>query len=345
MDLPERKRRVLKAIIENYIKTAEPVGSKAIAGSLENSVSSATIRNDMSELEELGYLEKPHVSAGRIPSNQAYRLYVNELMERYRVANDELESIRNQLSDKMRELDNIMMSASRVVSQLTNHTTVSMIAGRNRQTVRKIEIIPVDDGITYALVLVTQNNVKSHMIRLPAPVGPSTAAVLSTAFNMGIAENRLSSILPSLAMSAGEHSLIYYFAEKIFEYISESESEACDSDVYVEGAAMLLNNREYQDADRMRELLEYLSDRNRLRSLVPQTEPDRINIKIGPENSDPTLRDASFIYTTYDIDEGVHGIIGVIAPTRMDYARACAVLNAFAQSLKRDDNLTDGRKY
>ena len=132
MELPERKRQILKAIVESYIETAEPVGSKMIAGVFSQPISSATIRNEMSELEELGFLEKPHVSAGRVPSYAAYRLYVDELMESYRVTTGEIERLQAAMRSRLRELDNIMVNASRIVSHFTDHTSVSIVdrAGR-----------------------------------------------------------------------------------------------------------------------------------------------------------------------------------------------------------------------
>ena len=175
MELPKRKKRILKAIVESYIDTAEPVGSKTLVNSFDGPISSATIRNEMSELEELGFLEKPHVSAGRIPSYAAYRLYVNELMERHRVATDELEAMRLMMQAKMREIDNIMVSASKVLSEMTQHTAVSMISRSGGSQVKKCELIDVDGGYTYAVVLVTGSEVKNKMllVGLPDDIGYS----------------------------------------------------------------------------------------------------------------------------------------------------------------------------
>ena len=151
MELTERKKKVLRSIVDLYIRTAEPVGSKAIAELPDMNYSSATIRNEMSELEELGYLEKPHVSAGRVPSYAAYRLYVNELMDRHRLASAELEAMRLRMESKMRELDDIMVSASKVVSEMTRHTAVSMITRSQRETIRKCQLITVDgEGLNMA---------------------------------------------------------------------------------------------------------------------------------------------------------------------------------------------------
>jgi len=333
MELHDRKRRILKAIIENYIDTAEPVGSKMLAVSFDRPISSATIRNEMSELEEMGYLEKPHVSAGRVPSYAAYRFYVNELMDRHRIAAAELEELQRKLQDKMREMDNIMVTASKVVSEMTNHTSVSMVTRRENGKVKKCELITVDGGYTYAVVLVTDSTVKSRMFRLPGPVEPSTAAVLSTAINLAISENRLSYLLPSVSQSMGMGSNVHELTRMILDFISQTEGEQAMSDFYVEGAARLLNNREYQDTQRARELLEYISDQGKMQQLIDPDAPNLVNVRIGPELEQPSMRDASLVFSTYRIDEHTQGIIGVVAPTRMDYAAVYTKLAAFAQAM------------
>lgn len=334
MELPLRQRRILKAIIEYYIDTAEPVGSKMLANSFDQPISSATIRNEMSELEELGYLEKPHVSAGRVPSYSAYRFYVNELMDRHRVVSSELDEIRRQMQTKMRELDNIMISASRVVSEMTRRTSVSAVANREAGQVRKCELITVDGGESYAIVLMTGSTVKTKMVRPVIPVEPSTAAMLATAINLSISEERMANLLPAMLQSAGSNSPLYDLAVKVVEFIRHTEEECSKiSDVYVGGAARLLDNVEYQDAQRVRELLESLADHRALRELIDSATPGHMQIRIGPELAEPRLRDASLVFTSYEIDRNTRGIIGILAPTRMDYADVCAKLTAFVRAV------------
>ncbi len=323
MELPERKRRILKAIVENYIETAEPVGSKTLADSFDVPISSATIRNEMSELEEMGYLEKPHVSAGRIPSYAAYRLYVNEL----------LEAMRLMMQSKMREIDNIMISATKVVSEMTRHTAVSMIAHQGGAKIKKCELITVDGGSTYAVVLVTESDVKNRMIRLSQPVEPSTAAMLNTAINLAISEDRLAYLLPSVAQGMGHDSPIFQLITQVMDFIRETEQGGGKSEVYIDGAARLLDNREYQDTQRAQELLEYFSDRSRVSQLLDGDTGNLINVRIGPELRDPSVRDASLVFTSYPIDENTRGVVGIIAPARMDYADVCAKLAAFVQAI------------
>ena len=333
MELPERKRQILKAIVENYINTAEPVGSKMIAGAFAQPISSATIRNEMSELEELGFLEKPHVSAGRVPSYAAYRLYVDELMDRYRMAAGEVERLQAEMRSRLRELDSIMVNASRIVSHFTDHTSVSIVDRAGGASVKKIQLVSIDD-MTYAVVLVTENNAKNKVLRLPAPLSESEAEVLGRALNLALAEDRLTALVAGLRSMASPAGALF-LAEKVAELVREVESEAHTADVYIDGAARLLQNREYQDPEKARDLLDYLSDRRKMGELARNEAPYVINIRIGPENEEPRLRDVSFVFTAYDIDERTHGIVGVVGPTRMDYSRIIARLSAIARQLSR----------
>ncbi len=333
VDLQERKRRILKAIIESYIDTAEPVGSKLLAGSFAQSISSATIRNEMSELEEMGYLEKPHVSAGRVPSYAAYRFYVNELMDRHATAAAEVEQLRCNLQEKMRELDNMLITASKVISEMTNHTAVSMIKRNDASKVKKCELITADEGYSYAVVLLSESSVKNRMFRMSTPIEPSTATMLSTAINMAISEQRLAQLLPFIAQSMGTQSTVYEFCRLILEFVEQVESEGSHAEVYVEGAARMLGHREYQDAQRAREVLEYIADQNKMQRLMSVDFHNLVNVRIGPELEQPSMRDTSFVYSTYPIDEHTQGVVGIIAPTRMDYATVCLKLSAFAQAM------------
>lgn len=333
MDMQDRKRRILKAIVENYIDTAEPVGSKSLATSFDRPISSATIRNEMSELEEMGYLEKPHVSAGRVPSYAAYRLYVNELMDRSASIAAEINAIRAELESKIHELDDLAYTASRVMSAMTNHTTVSAVKSSGAH-VKKVELIPVD-SFSYAVVLITDSEVKSRMFRSYESVDPSAAAMLSTAMNLALTENRLEYLLPSIARSMGTDAPAFRLADSVLKFIEEVEREGDGTKVHVEGAEKLLNMREYQDAGKARELMEYLSDSGKIMDMLEEAGDMPISIKIGPELGEPRAKDASFVFTTYDIDRHTKGIIGIVAPTRMDYAKACAHLAAFKQAVRQ----------
>ena len=343
--LPERKQMILKAIIENYISSAEPVGSKALIGSLDKPLSSATIRNEMSELEEMGLLEKQHVSSGRIPSNLAYRFYVDQLMDRYRMAARELERLRAEMERRMSEMDNALLAASRLVSRLTNQASVALAVGESGEEVRKIELIPMNDtGMQYALVLICSTSVRNKALSLKSPVTPESASTLTGFFNMALSDGRLERLQGVIEQSFGEDSPLSALSKQVLDFVRESSSVRQSTEFYLEGASKLLLNREYQDVKKAGELLDYVGDPKSISELTHGVLPGRINIRIGPENGEPVMNEASFVFTTYDFDRGRKGIIGVIAPTRMDYSRVSAQLAAFVKTLDDIQHKGKGEK-
>ena len=332
--LPDRKQMILKAIIENYITSAEPVGSKALMGSFGKPLSSATIRNEMSELEEMGLLEKQHVSSGRVPSNLAYRLYVDQLMDHYRMAALELERMRSEMQAKLNEMDSILMAASRAISKITNHTAVALSTPAPEESVRRIELIPMEStGRIYALVLICENSVRNRVIRLSTPVPPENVSAFTGFINLALAEGRLDRLPSLIAQSFGEGSPFTLLLKEVLDFMEGSRSERPGFELYLEGASKLLQNREYQDARKAGELLDHLAEPERIRELAQNALPGQINIRIGPENEDPVMEDASFVFTTYDLEGGSRGIIGIVAPKRMDYSKASAQLSAFTKML------------
>ena len=183
MELSERKKQILRAVVENYIQTAEPVGSKAIVASAGLKVSSATIRNEMAELENLGYLEQPHTSAGRIPSPKGYRLYVNELMEEHRLTMQEAEKINEALNLKIREMDQVMSEAGKIISQLTKYPTFALTKGNSKVVIRRYDLLMVEENAFIAVVMTDNSVVKNKLIRMPDALSDTQLQLLSAVLN------------------------------------------------------------------------------------------------------------------------------------------------------------------
>jgi heat-inducible transcriptional repressor len=332
--LSDRKMMILKAIIENYIDTAEPVGSKSLMASFDRPISSATIRNEMSELEEMGLLEKQHVSSGRVPSAAAYRLYVDQLMDRYRIAALELERMRREMELRLSEMNGILVRASRLLSAVTDHTAVALSTRSAGEQVRRVELIPMDQtGETYALVVIGESTVRNKVLRPEQPVPTESVSVLTGLINMALSEDRLDTLPMLITASFGDGSAFTALAREVLAFIDESSAGREVHELYLEGASKLLRNREYQDTHKAGLLLDHLADPETVRELVNGGVPGQINIRIGPENEDPAMQDASFIFTTYKLGGGNQGVIGIVAPQRMDYARASARLAAFVRTL------------
>ena len=334
MELSERKKQILKAIIGDYIRTAEPVGSKALTEGHALPFSSATIRNEMSELEEMGYLEKPHTSAGRIPSPRGYRLYVDELMEQPQDTGEEAPSLQSMMQTKVRELDRLIQEAGRLISSLTNYASVAVTPAMTQISIRQFEIIAVDK-MNFVIVVVTDSGtVKNKMVRTIANVSKDEAELLTYVLNQTLTGLPLSHITAErfdiVRRAAGLTALL----APVAEYIAELIEELSDQKVFLEGTNKLLRFPEYRDMHKAQVLLDYMEDDRR--HLLPATRKiDGIQFFIGPENGENPLSDTSAIYAKYDIGKIGQGVIGIVGPTRMDYAKLSAQLSRFAKGLNK----------
>ena len=332
VELTDRKKKILRAVVESYIQTAEPVGSKALAELAGLKVSSATIRNDLADLTEEGYLEQPHTSAGRIPSPKGYRLYVNELMEEQRL------SLEEALHLKMQELDKVIGQAGRMVSQLTNYPAFALAEGVRRLTIRRFDLILVDSASFIAVVMTDSSVVKNKLFRLPADLSEPQLQLLTTLLNTAFVGKTLDQLTPEL-MRVAEHaagssygliSLVVSFAMEVLDALENSP-------VYTAGASHLLDHPEYQDVGKAQKLMSYLTEDKSLAQALalPALEGDDTKILIGPENVADELKDTSVVLASYDIGDGMKGVIGVVGPTRMDYAKVAAKLSYVADGLSK----------
>lgn len=337
MSLGERKKRILKAIIDEYIENAEPVGSKSIAARAELSLSPATIRNEMSDLEELGYLEQPHISAGRVPSTAGYRLYVDELMNRYKLSINELDALNAGLRLRMQELDRLIRDAGRAVSQLTDYPTYALMASTSELSIRKFDLIYVDPRTVILVVVTNTAQVKNKYLHSGFNVTDEEVSALSALLNRtfaGLTLDKISlSLIKQTERMAGN---LASFVEPVMNFAAEIMSEGADGDVFVGGVSKILSHPEYRDPDKARRLLDYLSSdgREMVRSSPFDDAGGAVHIRIGSENKAEELRDASVVYRTYGAGH-VKGVIGVVGPTRMDYARVAANLNYFVEGLNK----------
>ena len=350
MDLSERKKKIMRAIVEEYIETAEPVSSKSIVENAGLGISSATVRNEMAELEELGYLEKPHTSAGRIPSALGYRIYVNELMRRQKLSLEETETINAGLKDKMLQLDKVVSDAGRLTSMLTNYPVYALSAAAQQVTISRFDFISVDQNSFIAVVMLSNKAVKNKLIHLTFPVEAETLAKMSAVFNggfTGITEDKITTQLIQTAErttgdTVGVVAVIAGFAIEALSAVKHSEA-------YLAGTGQLLQHPEYQDIGKAQKLLAYLSDDERLLKLPAPAGDAELQITIGPENLAEELKDSSVIVAKYDAGNGLQGILGVVGPTRMDYSRVAAKLSYITKELshilaggKMPPELTDG---
>ena len=337
MELTNRKKRILRAIVEIYIATAEPVGSKAVAEQAGLDISSATIRNEMADLTEMGYLEQPHTSAGRIPSPLGYRLYVNELMGEHRLTMQETQRINDALNVKMEELDRVIDRAGKVLSQISDYPVFTTAAPKKRVTVKRYDLLMVEENAFIAVVMTDSSVVKNKLIRMPDQVSDPQLQMLSTVLNnafVGLTQEEMEDTLDKMETRSapGAFALISLVVQFAMEVLSEQSSQS----VHTLGITHLLEHPEYRSLDKAKPLMNYLAEEHESSKLpVTLQEGQNMNILIGPENVNEAQKDTSVVMASYDIGDNMRGVIGVVGPTRMDYAKVTARLSYFADSLTR----------
>ena len=334
MELTERKKQILRAIVDSYIRTAEPVGSKTISQLPGMDFSPATIRNEMADLTSMGLLEQPHTSAGRVPSAAGYRLYVDELMQDYRLSMDETKTINQAMEVKMQEVDKMISQVGKLVSKMTNLPAYAVAARSSQRTVKRCDLILAEAGSFILVVMLSDNQVQNKLIRLPLDVSQEDLRLLSAALNASLTELTADEITPELLAkvtrsAAGAASLVPVIVDYTVELLKKTHSE-----VYMTGQAKLLGQPEYHDVEKAQEVLTSL-DEDVISNLPATLSSGTTQILVGPENVAKELKDSSVVITKFDIGDGMQGMIGVVGPTRMDYAKITARLSYFAENLGR----------
>ena len=337
MGLTDRKKRILRAIVETYIATAEPVGSKMVAEKAGLDVSTATIRNEMADLTELGYLEQPHTSAGRIPSAAGYRLYVNELMDRQQLTIQETERINQALNLKMEELDRVIDRAGKVLSQISDYPVFTAAATVERVTVKRFDLLMVEDNAFIAVVMTDNSVVKNKLVRMPDRLSDTQLQLLSAVLNssfVGLSREEMEETLDKMETRTAPAA--FELISLVVDFAVEVLAEQTQHKVHTAGITHLLEHPEYHSLDKAKPLMTYLSEETET-SKLPMTldKGKNMNILIGPENVNDALKDTSVVMASYDIGDNMKGVIGVVGPTRMDYAKVTARLSYFADSLTR----------
>ncbi|MBS1420388.1 MAG: heat-inducible transcription repressor HrcA [Oscillospiraceae bacterium] len=336
MAISERKKKILAAVVDEYIRTAEPVGSKAIAQSAGLGCSPATIRNELAELVSLGYLEQPHTSAGRVPTPMGYRMYVNELMEKQKLSLEESEEINRRLNARLQQLDDALNDVSRLASQLTDYPALALTA-QHTVTVQRFDLIYVDANTFIIVLTLSSSQAKSKLVRLPISVDQKLVQRLSSLFNSGftgVTEEQISPLLINSTERAADDTM--GITSVIAAFVLETLTEANTPSTSISGENRLLSQPEFRDPDKAHRLMSYLSGGGYI--LPPNSgldAGDGVKVLIGPENVAEELKDSSVVLASYDAGDNTRGLIGVVGPTRMDYSAVAAKLSCLAASLSR----------
>ena len=336
MELSERKKKVLRSVVDLYIRTAEPVGSKAITELPDMKYSSATIRNEMAELTTMGYLEQPHTSAGRIPSAAGYRLYVDELMLDYRLSMDETKSINAAIEEKMQRVDKLVEKVAKLVSQATNLPAISAASRSAGATVQHFDLLQAGSGSFILVLMLSDDQVVNKLIKLPLRVEETDLKLLSAVLNAAMTELPLEGfteeLLDKVMRSAGaEASLV----PVIVDFTTETLKNNASTNMAVAGRSRLLGLPEFQDVAKAQRVMESIDEETLSALPAVMSNANGTKVIVGPENVADELKNTSVVMTKFDIGDGMQGMIGVVGPQRMDYAQVTARLSYFAESLSK----------
>jgi len=325
--MDERKRKVLHAIIQDYILTAEPVGSRTISRKYDMGVSSATIRNEMADLEEMGFIEQPYTSAGRIPSDKGYRYYVDFLMEKLPLSQEQQEFIHSVYNRKMAELEEVIRVSGELISQLTGYASITLGPHFGRSVIKLIGLTRVDPTRALLVVVTDTGLVEHRLLEVPEHISPRDLKTVSDVLGEKLRGLTLNEVSRTVFEEVNhEIRMQSSFLFDIFDLIEEVLQEDEGSRVYLDGTLNILRYPEFKNIERVQTILGLLQEKAIVKELVSQSVPRELTVKIGGENFYEDIRDCSLITATYSVDDQVVGTIGVLGPTRMEYSKAFSLV-------------------
>ncbi len=341
MDLSERQLQILQAIINDYVENAEPVGSRSIAKKYDLGVSPATIRNEMSDLEEMGYLTHPHTSAGRVPSDKAYRLYVNTLMKKKNLSAKEKKMINERLDASRDEFDRTIRHAAELLSEITNLASFAMTPATNDETISFIRLMPVDERTLILMIVGESGNVTNTTLRINCPCTQEQLELLSKNMTVQYKGRTLDDALKSdIIEDVGtDIEAMGQLRGNVMPSFMKTLEDMLNVNLYMEGMTNIFNLPEYSSIDRARDFMELFARKDWFTQKMLARD-DGVVVTIGEEND--SLKDCTLITATYHVDGKLVGKIGVIGPTRMKYGEITSIMEYLTNNLSETFKLTDG---
>lgn len=333
--LNERKKKILQIIIEDYISSAEPVGSRTIARKYDLGLSPATIRNEMSDLELLGYLEQPHTSAGRIPSAQAYRFYVDALIEPGTLTDNDMALIDGWYNERRRNIDDIFQSTAKILSRMTQN--VSMVL-TNQQTIANfcyLKFLPLDSQHAILCIVADDGSIDTNVVDIPLGMSSEEMDYLAGKMSKLLEDRNLSDIsveiLQNVHTDVVEDKLIF---SSLLQAVRKMTGRRQEQKVFLGGTKQLINQPEFRDVERVRNLLGILEEEKVLKDLLQGGEDSGLKVTIGSENKFTGIQDCSMVQATYRLNGQIVGTMAVLGPTRMEYGKVISVMDYLHKYLK-----------
>lgn len=335
MELDERKIKILHAIIRNYLETGEPVGSRTISKYTDLNLSSATIRNEMADLEEMGYIIQPHTSAGRIPSDRGYRLYVDTLMEE---KDKQIEELREVIIEKEAKVDKVLKNVAKVLASNTNYATMISAPAVSANKVKFLQLSRIDTNSILAVVVAEGNVIKNNVVPVDEELTDETLLKLNLLLNTNLCGKAIEEInlpmITTLKQQAGIHQKV---VSDVIDAIAESIKVEEDLQIYTSGTTNIFKYPELSDHQRATEIIHTFEEKQQLSQLVIDSLSDEsgtgIQVYIGDETPIQTMKDCSIVTATYDLGDGMRGTIGIVGPKRMDYDKVVGTLKDITHQL------------
>lgn len=336
--LTDRQRMILSAIVDDYIRSAEPVGSRSISKRGDVGYSPATIRNEMADLEELGFLEQPHTSAGRIPSHKGYRYYVDHLTSSFSPNPSELQTMKAFFAEKLNAMEQMIQHAAGILSQMTNYTSILLGPEVFHTSLRHFQLLPLEDGKAVAIIVTSTGQVENKTVTIPPGVSVSEMEQVVNLLNSKLANVPLYKLKTRLYSELGQEMQrhIDHYEELMSVLDVALDSNDQEQKVYLSGTTNMLNQPEFKDVDKVRNILELLEQTPTLmKMMMPTPGETGIQVRIGTENDHEAIANCSLITATYSANGKTLGTIGILGPTRMEYARVMGILNILSHDLTR----------
>lgn len=328
MTLDERQRRILESIIKDYVATAEPVGSRAVVRKHALNISAATVRNEMADLEEMGYLEQPHTSAGRIPSEKGFRYYVDCMMENENPSDEQINLLHQVLSDRVQEWNDVVQGVGHFLSQVTNYASFIIVPSVRFSQFHNLQLIPIQEGQALVLVMTDIGIIMHRKIAIPKSIQTEDLHFISDLFNRAFRGKKLNEIQRSDLMTLREEiSNRRNVIDKALEAIDNLLDNSTEEKVVIRGALNIIKEPEFKDLDKLKRILTLFEEDGQLRGVLPEQISEEVDIRIGKENQSIDIKEMSLVFAGYKT-AGDMGKIGLIGPVRMEYWKAAGTVES-----------------
>lgn len=341
--LDDRKKKILQAVIDEYINSAEPVSSGALVSKYGLDYSSATVRNELAELENKGYLDKTHTSSGRVPSEKGYRFYVDELIKEDDISIEEIKYIQSKLSTKVNEIEDLTKIATSTLSEVTHYTTVSIGPKPNQQIIEEIKFVLLSSRMIMAIIVTDSGLVKETIIKYDSDITENQVEILNNLFNTKLKGKPLSKIdkpMEEYILSEINYSVevIRPIIEQINKIVEESEK------IYLEGTTQSFDFPEFKSLDVAKNFINILDTKEVVLDMLDSGIAKDINVYIGDENDNEQLKDFSIVTFKHSVGDKDLGTIGIIGPKRMNYSKVISVMKYISKKIKEEENLKNIEK-